>query len=241
MRLEEIPKRFLDRTIIRVIRYIDDRVHPPREPYEDVIVTVKRRAAQASADYIEAHLEGAMIFSFRGNVWDYALSKVKIDGLHAEFGVHNGDSINHMAEVVSANGATMFGFDSFEGLKEDWRGTWYRAGHFDRGGNLPPVRPNVTLVKGWFDETVPPFLEAHPDTPFAFLHFDADTYETTAALLAMLKDRIVTGTVIVFDEYIGFPNWQKGEYLAWQEFVARHGLRYRYLAFSNTPTALEVL
>ena len=224
-----------------MIRYVKDRTNPPREPYEDVINTVKQRAVATSADYIEAHLEGALIFPFRGNVWDYALSKVSIDGLYAEFGVHNGDSINHMAAVVQPKNVTFYGFDSFEGLKEDWRGTWYRAGHFDRGGTLPDVLPNVTLVKGWFDDTVPPFLEAHPKKPFAFLHLDADTFETTASLLSMLKDRIVKGTVIVFDEYLGFPNWQKGEFRAWQDFVAAQGLAYCYLAFSNTPTALMVL
>jgi len=239
-RVEEFFKRVLDRTVIRTIRYVNDRAHPPVEPYEDVIANVKRRAADASADYIEAHLDGALIFPFRGNVWDYALSKVGIDGLHAEFGVHDGDSINHIADVLGRKNITIYGFDSFEGLKEDWRGTWYRAGHFDRGGTLPAVRPNVTLVKGWFDESLPPFLSANPG-PFAFLHLDADTFETTALLLSLLADRIVKGTVIIFDEYLGFPNWQRGEFLAWQNFVAASGIKYRYLAFSNTPAAVEVL
>lgn len=238
--MENMLKRLLDRTVIRVLRYTDDRVHPLREPYEDVILTVKRRAAEASALYIEEHLDEAMIFRFRSEVWDFALSRVTLDGLYLEFGVANGDSITHMANVVAGKGVTFHGFDSFEGLKEDWAGTWYRAGHFSRGGHLPPVPANVTLHKGWFDDTLPPFLAANAG-PLAFLHLDADTYESTTMLLAALGDRIVKGTVVVLDEYVGFPNWRNGEYRAWQEFVTARGLRYRYLAFSNTPAAVEVL
>ena len=73
------------------------------------------------------------------------------------------------------------------------------------------------------------------------MHLDADTFESTALVLSLLGERIVPGTVIVFDEYLGFPNWQKGEYRAWQQFVASRGLKYHYLAFGNTPVAVIVL
>jgi len=239
--IEELLKWLMDRSVIRVLRYIDARVHPPAEPYDEVINTVKRRAVATSADYIEAHLDDVLILPARVDVWNYALSRTTIDGLYAEFGVFRGESINHMASVLQARNLTIYGFDSFEGLKEDWRGTWYRAGHFSLQGQLPKVLPNVTLIKGWFDATVPPFLAAHPNQPFAFLHLDADTFESTTQLLALLKDRIVPGTVIIFDEYIGFTNWQRGEFLAWRNFVEANNLQYRYLAFSNTPTALQVV
>ena len=60
-------------------------------------------------------------------------------------------------------------------------------------------------------------------------------------MLSLLAGRIVPGTVLVFDDYLGFPNWQHGEYLAWQQFVTARGLSYRYLAFGNTPVAVIVL
>ena len=49
------------------------------------------------------------------------------------------------------------------------------------------------------------------------------------------------GTVIVFDEYLGFPNWKNGEFLAWRKFVEAQGIEYSYLAFSNTPAVVLVL
>jgi Macrocin-O-methyltransferase (TylF) len=240
-RLEQGLQAVVDRTLVRLVRHVVSRVRPQREPHDEVVEIVARRAAIASADYIEAHLDGALLFPFREQVWDYALSQVKLDGLHAEFDVFAGHPINHMAAVVQGRGITIHGFDSFEGLKEDWSGTWFRTGDFDLGGVLPKVLPNVHLVKGWFDATVPPFLAEHSGKPFAFVHLDADTFESTALVLSLLAERIVPGTVIVFDEYLGFPNWQKGEYRAWQQFLERRGLHYRYLAFGNTPVAVIIL
>jgi len=239
MKPSDLLRGLLDATIVRLVRYVDSRVHPVPEPHEEVIRIVTRRAAESSADYIEAHLDRAQIFHRREQVWDYALSKVTLDGLYAEFGVFEGHSINHVADRIG--GKTIYGFDSFEGLKEDWAGTWYGAGHFTLHGKMPAVRTNVTLIKGWFDATVPSFLVDHPDKPFAFLHLDADTYESTKLVLALLADRIVSGTVVVFDDYLGFTNWRNGEHRAWKQFVAERGLTYRYLAFGTTPTAVLVV
>jgi hypothetical protein len=113
-------------------------------------------------------------------------------------------------------------------------------GTFDLGGKLPRVYSNVTLVKGWFDQTVPDFLITHSG-PLSFLHLDADTYETTILLLNLLKERIVKDTIIVFDEYLGFPNWRNGEFRAWQEFCQAENVRYRYLAFSFRQAAVQIL
>ena len=90
----------LDRTLVRLARYVDARVHPVREPHDEVFDIVARRAAESSADYIEAHLDHAQLFPTREQVWDYALSEVTLDGLHAEFGVFQGHSINHIDEAL---------------------------------------------------------------------------------------------------------------------------------------------
>lgn len=241
MWLLKAPFRFLlDRTVVPLLRYLIAQLNPAGHPSDEVFRIVTARAAASSADYIEAHLSGAMLFPRREQLWDYALSKAPADGLFAEFGVFGGGSINHLAQRLQARDITIHGFDSFEGLKEDWHGTWHAAGDFSLQGAVPKVLPNVHLIKGWFDETVPGFLTEH-NQPFAFIHFDADTFESTRQLLALLRDRIVKGTIIVFDEYLGFPNWQKGEFLAWSDFVKEQGLEYCYLAFANTPAALMVL
>lgn len=233
-------KFLLDRTLVRLLRYIRSRVSPASEALDDVFKTVMRRAVATSADYVEARLDKALLFPNRELLWDFALSKATRAGLFAEFGVFTGWSINYFARALGGRDVTIYGFDSFEGLREDWHGTWYAAGHFDLGGQPPPVLPNVTLIKGWFADTIPPFLDSHPGR-LAFVHLDADTYESTARVLALLKDRIAQGTIVVFDEYFGFPNWQNGEFRAWQDFVEACHLSYRYLGFSVTQAALQVL
>ena len=49
-----------------------------------------------------------------------AMNNNKIEnGLFLEFGVWKGGSINLFAKQLSKNGNTIYGFDSFEGLKEE--------------------------------------------------------------------------------------------------------------------------
>lgn len=47
----------------------------------------------------------------------YAIRHVTLQGLWLEFGVSNGASLKVIAEQTSAR---IYGFDSFEGLPEDW-------------------------------------------------------------------------------------------------------------------------
>ena len=51
----------------------------------------------------------------------------------------------------------VYGFDTFTGLPELWRGD-FKAGSFDLKGNLPQVRGDIKLVKGMFNESLPPWL-----------------------------------------------------------------------------------
>ncbi|MEZ5939218.1 MAG: TylF/MycF/NovP-related O-methyltransferase [Hyphomonadaceae bacterium] len=94
------------------------------------------------------------------------------------------------------------------------------------------VPANVALHKGWFDATLPSFLEANPG-PVSFVNIDCDIYESTRYVLEQLRDRLRPGSVILFDEYYNYPNWREHEYRAWQEFVAANNIAYRYAGFST--------
>lgn len=195
------------------------------------------RAVEDAADYAEERMATSLAFNSRRELWDYALSRISFDGLVAEFGVWKGESINHFAQRLPDK--QLYGFDSFEGLSNDWPGTSAAKGHFNLGGRLPKVEPNVELVKGWFDETLPPFLATHAGN-FAFIHIDCDTYEAAQIALAQISGRVVAGTVIVFDEYFGFLGWRNGEFKAWGEFCASRSLRYRYVGFAEAQVAVVV-
>lgn len=196
-----------------------------------------------------------------------------------EFGVHEGKDLIRMASFLlsleeqhgSSYKTTLHGFDSFEGLPEDWmNGQYvdgehttplYKKGAFDTGGEAPSKEKLEVLVnqghnqnissidhiqfhKGWFHETLPTFLN-HNTEPIAFLHADADLYTSTLTFLRMICDKklLVKGSVIVFDEFWNYPNWQEGEYKAWHEIVRDYNLELKYEYFgyhAPTPNAKEL-
>jgi hypothetical protein len=161
-------------------------------------------------------------------------------GTYLEFGVFEGYSINFFARNL--NGFDFFGFDSFEGLEENWYGhPGYEKGTFSLLGVLPKVEDNVVLIKGWFEATVPNFLQGFTQTGDLIVHLDADTFKPTKFLLEALKSNLKRGTIIIFDEYYGYPNWRAHEYKAFQEFVRAGHLCYRYIAVTPMQVAIEIL
>lgn len=196
-----------------------------------------RRAADSSAEYLEEHmLPGVPMLDGKYGMLAASLSAAPSDGLLMEFGVWKGKTINFIADRVGDR--PVYGFDSFEGLPEDWHyHEKARAGAF-AVSELPSVRANVTLVPGWYDETLESFLEQHAE-PVAFLHIDCDLYSSTKTVFDALADRMRPGTVIHFDEYLNYPGWQHGEFKAWQELVDELGIDYEYLGWSS-PWATQV-
>jgi hypothetical protein len=50
--------------------------------------------------------------------------------------------------------------------------------------------------------------------------------------LKILGPKIQSGTVLIFDEYIGNQRWKEDEFKAFQEAVNVNQWKYEYLAFS---------
>jgi len=178
-------------------------------------------------EYIRQNMSNAMIFTDWHELHGYAIEKARNVGLFLEFGVKRGGSIRELAGMTDN---IMHGFDSFEGLPEDWGGTPLRKGRFQIRRKLPRMPANIILHSGWFEESIPAFIKEHDDT-IAYMHIDCDIYSSTRTIFKYLADRIVPGTVIVFDEYFNYPNWQQHEFRAFQEFVTDHGVAYEYLGF----------
>ena len=154
------------------------------------------------------------------------INHAHIDGLVLEFGVWHGATIRLIASWVKQD---IHGFDTFQGLPESWHDE--PEGSYSTHGELPIVPENVFLHAGLFEKTLPSFLEKH-DGPVSFLNIDCDLYSSTKTVLNLLADRIVPGTVIVFDEYLANDEWREDEYKAFQESVKNFGWSYEYLAFS---------
>ncbi len=214
----------------RVANYVfDSEAH-------DIQRLLQRRALEQTADFVEAEMPMVPPYPNRFALFDDTIKTAPSEGLWCEFGVFKGESLNYIADRIGDK--PLYGFDSFEGLPEDWRPE-VKSGHFKVSG-LPAVRPNVKLIRGWFNETVPPFLREHLE-PAAYLHIDSDLYSSAKTVLDLFADRICPGTVIVFDEYFNYPGWKLGEYKAFQEFIEAHSVEFRYTGYSSKDEQVAVV
>lgn len=195
-----------------------------------------------SMQFIDTHLDKALVFRQKQELWTYLLSKMDKEGLVLELGVAAGESIRHIGRYMSRynDRRTVYGFDSFEGLAEDWVGHFRPAGSYTLNGQFPEVPKNVELIKGWIEDTIPPFLK-DKDDKISFLHIDTDTYSPCVFALEETHKWWKEGTIILFDELIGFPGWKQGELKAFTEFQKKHkNFKFDYIGFSNEQAAIIV-
>jgi predicted O-methyltransferase YrrM len=175
-----------------------------------------RRTESALADIAQAPVIGTR--------WDLLNHCVQVRpdvGLVLEFGVAAGMSARYLAQRVPK----VYGFDSFAGLPEE-SDAWEK-GQFAQA-KLPVVPDNVELVVGWYDETLGRFLEAHPGA-IGLLHIDCDIYSSTKYVLDQVRERLVPGTVILFDELWRFGGWENHEWRAFDECLLSQGVTARYI------------
>ena len=154
------------------------------------------------------------------NTFEY----VKNSGLWLEFGVATGRTINIISSRTTNK---VYGFDTFQGLPEDWD-DHQGKGVYSLDGVLPKVNSNVELIVGLFQDTLEEFLDEHPE-PIAYLHIDADLYSSTKYVFDNIEDRIVPGTVISFDEVYNNQVYLDHEMKAWVEFANKTEIRYNWI------------
>ncbi|MBE5891257.1 MAG: dTDP-6-deoxy-L-hexose 3-O-methyltransferase [Lachnospiraceae bacterium] len=92
---------------------------------------------------------------------------------------------------------------------------------------------NVELVKGNILDTLPEYLEAHPNLKISLLHIDVDVYEPCKKGLELLFERVIPEGVIVLDDYAVI----EGETKAVDEFFAGKDVKLQKYPFSHAkPT-----
>ena len=174
------------------------------------------------------------------NSIQYACSLATIPGNVLEFGVCAGNSMRDIVNVITDR--KIFGFDSFEGLPEDWEGTVCKAGFFTNGGNIPDIQ-SVKFYKGWFDSTVPQYVNENKDD-ISVLHIDCDLYSSTRTVMYALNEFIKAGTIICFDEFIyrhadGSAHTDH-EQKCFYEWVTDFNREFEFIEFNDeTPCGFE--
>jgi hypothetical protein len=170
-------------------------------------------------DFVRRNLE-----IFAGYVNARALEPQRV--LCMEFGVLGGRSINFMSGILTDY--RFFGFDSFEGFRSVKR-TSFWSGYQKRfsGQSLPVVNKNVSLIRGYAEDTLPAFIATQIADVEAFLvHCDMDIYEPTKVVL----DWVVSSDkkfFLMFDELLNYSEFPLHEYRAFMETIVAKKVPYR--------------
>lgn len=235
-------KNFLLKTLKKLIIFFNNRLKIKSQPsspadlyFEDV--------AKNSYETFKSYFKESYVFSDDNSIRNFAINeaikKFDKENLFLEFGVFKGDSINLFSKTLKKINAEIYGFDSFKGLKDEWMTEEFNPpGTFDLKGNKPKVESNVKLIDGWVEETTKNFLSKN-SKKIAFIHFDLDTYESTSFVLKSVKNSLQPGTIILFDEFYGFPNWEKYEYKAFKEEIGEN--KFKYLAFGSRQACIKII
>lgn len=120
-------------------------------------------------------------------------------GRFVEVGVWQGGSAQFLYEVAQFQKRSLHLFDTFTGIPHASAFDMHKVGDFSEGVNLEAmqkVMPQAAFHSGVFPATLPSWLDR-----IAFVHEDADQYQSTKDVIAHLWPRLIKGGVMLFDDY----------------------------------------
>ena len=202
-------------------------MHPGRQ--------MRRHALEDTVEYLRSLPVLPPSFPTSRQLLRFAVHEAHPKGSIVELGVYKGGTIRFIARNVAPD-RQVHGFDTFTGLPAQWSGN---STKFEGRGVPPKVPSNVSLHVGLFDETLPMWVEEHPDS-IALLHVDCDLYESTASAFRYLGPLIREGTLIVFDEFFNYPGWQAHEFRAFQEFVKSNDATFTPLGYASEQMVVRI-
>lgn len=120
---------------------------------------------------------------------------------YLEFGVFEGASMRSWCALNQNRESRFVGFDSFEGLPEDWH-SGRKKGAFSTGGKQPEIADaRVSFIAGWFQNSLRTFVASYRRQRQLVIHVDCDVYSSTLYCLTMLDPLMTPGTLIVLDDF----------------------------------------
>lgn len=175
---------------------------------------------------------------------ELALRVSDIEGCIVECGVWRGGMIAGIASVLGPE-RTYYLFDSFEGLPPAQEIDGQAAIQWQADKESPKYYQNCRaeeqfasaamklskvkkykLIRGWFEDTIPKYSDTEP---IALLRLDGDWYDSTMICLKHLFDRVVTGGLIIIDDYYTWDGCSR----AVHDFLSERSAIQRISSFNN--------
>jgi hypothetical protein len=142
--------------------------------------------------------------------------------------VSGGYSFDWWVKANTQGTSRFTGFDTFEGLPEDWGG--FKKGAMTTNSKVPVIDDQrVTFVKGLFQETLPGFLKSFEYRNRKVIMMDADIYTSTLYVLTTIANHLKKGDIILFDQF----NVPRHEFLAFQNFISSYYLKFNLIRAAN--------
>jgi len=156
-----------------------------------------------------------------------------------EFGVYKGASIKYFSSINSDPGSKFIGFDTFEGLPEDWidGSRTVKSKKFSVGGEIPQIDDKrVSFVRGFFQDTLPKFLKEFNAPNQLVINNDSDPYSSSLYVLTYANNIILPGTIIIFDEFYSVMN----EFRALQDYCSSYMRSYEVIAATRNHIKVTI-
>jgi O-methyltransferase len=173
---------------------------------------------------------GKWDYDKRYKLYEFIFTEKKLDTAinYLEFGVSGGHSFSWWVKRNTDQGSLFTGFDTFEGLPEDWGG--FMKGAMSTQSQLPQIDDQrVSFKKGLFQETLPDFLKTLEKTSRKVILMDADLYTSTLYTLTSLAPCLQKGDIILFDQF----NVPMHEFLAFTNFMDSYYLKFELIGAAN--------
>lgn len=169
-------------------------------------------------------------YNKRYEMYKWVIEKEDLTGPlnYLEFGVANGKSFDWFMTQNSHADSRFYGFDTFDGLPEDWGA--FKKGAFSNNNEMPLIKDHRgRFLKGLFQQTVPAFLTELDNNRRNVLMMDADLWSATLYVLTSLAPFLKKGDIIFFDEFV-VPTH---EFKAFIDFTQSYYLNLKLIAAAN--------
>lgn len=202
-------------------------------------------ATRESADWLLRNVPaGARSFDNKEATLEWALMETTGSGYALEFGVGEGTSLATIVRMMEYNAEKVVGFDSFEGLPEDWKPGFPRGTFSATQEEVDQIvsEAGCEVVIGLFENSLTWWLQEN-QKPISFLHIDSDLYSSALTVLNETWKRWERGTIIVFDEFFNYPGWMQGEARAWLDFLGEleeGDISFEYIGYTYNHQQLVI-
>ena len=180
--------------------------------------------------WLDQHDNGCK-FNTRKEIYNYVSSTLTEGACITllEFGVFEGSSLGIFSNCNSHIDSRFIGFDTFEGLPEDWNSGWgiIEKGSYTTNGNIPDIDDSrVRCIKGYYQDVLDGFLSDFNPVGQLVVHVDCDLYSSSLYVLTMLDKLRHLKPLILMDDFSS-PNHM---FRAFDDYMSAYRADFNYVA-----------